>query len=492
MNGLLATLNPVWWLQVRLLGGPTRLISICAVYLSLLVAGIIGFRYLDRKSPIASYCDGVIFVLSIIQGLLMVLGGCNAVFKALTRDVNTKMLESHRLTPLSAAAVTSGYIIGANAQVLATSMIGVVVGAVVIRWGTVGLSSWLVGNLELFLIAPMAWTATLALGMGRDKPVNPAAILFVLVILGAPLLFLPGAGLLSGVYGGYIAIRTMSGINDVPASLAAVPLSVGMIMSVIWARGAMRKFRRPDLPAFGPVRALGLLIIWLSTGALGLLLSEEAVRKNVGGLGRQSSGMSDPYFIPICLTVTAAMAMLIAILPMHASTFARIRRLRGAVPHRPGEKSATIGMPLLCTTLILAFVPLHHLESWKLLVLASVGLWASLLVIEGLLLMTHARGRNFAGLIGVYVVLFWGGPPLLDVWAGELLGASSATHMAFPLRTVVFGFSPLGSLAPLFIEDIRFNLMPGVGFQLFLGIVAWVLGRRALKRLRKRDAAMAS
>ena len=54
--------------------------------------------------------------------------------------------------------VILGYVVGPNLQILMMYALGTVVGSVMIRWGTVGVSTWLAGNLYMLLVAPMTWT----------------------------------------------------------------------------------------------------------------------------------------------------------------------------------------------------------------------------------------------------------------------------------------------------------------------------------------------
>ncbi len=489
MADLPYTPNPVWWVQLRLLGGWTRLLSISAIYLALLIAAAVGFRYLARGISISAYCDAAIQILAFVQTLLIVIGGCNAVYRALSRDVTTNMLESHRLTPLSGASVVLGYLVGSNAQVLSLYAVGVVVGTVVIRWGTIGVASWIVGNIEMLFVAPMAWAATLVLGIGRRKPTSPGAFLFVMVILGTPLLFIPGAGLLSGIYAGYIAATTMTGTSGVPFAIGVIPLCVTAGMSVIWGRGAMRKFRRPDLPAFGPIRAAGLLVIWLAAASFGLMLVEEVEQRGITGLGGAGSPFGDESYVPGCLTATAIVAMLVALFPLYASALASVRAGRGVAPQRPGDRLAARGQPLFCVALIVVFL-VPHLESarWDVIAGASAGAWASLLVVEAVLIVWCSHNRKSGRMIGIYIVLLWVAPPLLDVAYGEWVIAQSGAHRSLATPTMISGMSPFGGLARVFLEDVKFNMVPGVAFQVASGVAGWVLLRRALRRIRRNNA----
>ncbi|MEE9295104.1 MAG: hypothetical protein V3W34_09130 [Phycisphaerae bacterium] len=480
------TPNAYWWLQMHLLGGPVRLISFSVIYTTLLAGAVIGGRYLFRGVPITNYCDQALIVLTVIQVLLIILGGGNAVFRALTRDMNTRMLESHRMTPSSSAAVILGYMVGANLQILMMYAVGIVAGAVLIRWGTVGTAHWLAGNVYMLIVAPMVWAVTVMLGIGRAKPVNPNTILFIMLLLSMGLISIPGLGLLTGIYAGYAGVLLMTGQVVVPPPYAAVLALVCLGMTVIWTRAAMRKLRRPDLPAFGTIRALGLFIIWLIAGAGALLLfAKIPAFQDVIAMGPGS----DPYFLATCVTVNGIASLVFAILPISAAAHGRCRLQRRTGGHKSRLFQRHTGVPVLCAALVSAFsVPFVRQASWDSMVWMFVALWASFVTLEGLLISRHARNRRALLLLVIYMIVFWGVPPMADLWYGELV-ASRSFYQTAPPCSVLFGFSPAGTVAKLFFPaELDFDARYGVAFQIMVAAITGLLGLRALQRLRARDS----
>ena len=65
-----------------------------------------------------------------IQAALLVLHGCNAIHRVLLRDYQTRMFESHRLTPMSNHAVVLGYLIGGGGHPLMMFGVNLVFGTI--------------------------------------------------------------------------------------------------------------------------------------------------------------------------------------------------------------------------------------------------------------------------------------------------------------------------------------------------------------------------
>lgn len=482
MPKLPLTPNALWWVQVHLLGGAVKLMAFDAAYLALLIGAAVGFRYVDRTLPIAVYCDAAITVLTVIQMVLIIPGGCTAVFRALTRDMNTRMFESHRLSPMGSTSVVVGYVFGANVQLLQLYIIGVAVGTVIIRWGTVGVAQWLAGNLYMLCLAPMIWTVTLLVGLGRKKPVNPGTILFLLFVSTPAIMASPGIGLLSGMFAGRIGSYMMTGATLVRAPVAIGMLLVGIGMTVIWVRAAMRRFRRPDLPAFGVYRGLGMLVIWLAANIFCPLIFDMSTLRALG----TASAEIGVRFAQTVLTVTATGAMMIAVLPLSAAAHAACGRSRGHKPPLTGPGARANHLPMLCAALVMAFtVPTVATSPWETIIVAGVAVWGALVAIEGLLRIAYSRRRRATILVILYIVVFWGAAPLADLWLGEVRAARSMLDVE-PDRTALFGLSPVGSLAKLYF-GLVFDARGGLLVQLGVSGIVWYVGRRSPLRPRTSD-----
>ncbi len=476
--------NAIWWVQFHLLGGPARLIPFIVIYAAVLVSAAIGCRYFFPSTPVSAYCDGVVMILTAVQVVLIIVGGCNAVFRALKRDIDTRMLESHRVSPISSTAAMVGYIVGANIQVLLMYTVGVIAGVVIVRWGTIGDGKWLAGNLYMLALALMAWSATALLSLCGKKPTSPNAVLFLLLICSMGVISIPGVGLITGAYAAVVGARLMAGNTTVPPYAAALLVLITTVMMVVWARASMRKFRRPDLPAFGVGRALGLFGIWLLVSHLSLLVLETGAVEDLGALNVELG----PDFASIALTVTGAASLLFAILPIVSAADARCRHRSAPDGRRRDFRTWPFVVPLLCAGMLTAVaVPfVQRSASWS-LVGAFVGMWASLVVVEGLSVSARARNRRSSVALAIYVILFWLAPAVGDFVMADLREVEYG--LGQPQFSAVLGASPMGSLANAHF-DIGVNPWPGVTFQVLIGALGGAFGVWAVRRLRRRELAI--
>lgn len=467
--------NAMWWAQLHLLGGPRRLISTGLASLFLAASITIGFRYLDRSIRLTSYCDGVITVLAWIQMLVIIVGGCNAVFRAVTRDVTSKMMESHRVSPMTSFGVVSGYVFGATIQVLFIYALGTVFGVVVIRWGTIGLSEWLAGNLYLLIVAIMAWTVTVLVNIAGRKPVNPIGVMIVASMLsGSLMLFVPAFGLLSGFFAAWIGHQLMLGNAVVPTNVAVTLGVITVGMTLLWGGASMRLYRRPDLPAFGTLRALGLLAIWGTACGIGSVLRNSPTL--------QRTIPADGTDLSIVVMVSMAVSLLIALLPVSSAANACCRIARGGRRVYLGDTMPTVLAATASAALLMA---LFMWLTWDLnnglrdVADGFIASLASLAAAGGLFIMLYARHRRPTFIVLLFIVLPWAVPPLGDSWYRATVAVPDQPPSVF------FGFSPLGTLGEL-IFGFGADLRPGLTFQLVVGATLWYAGNRSLERLRSR------
>ena len=109
----------MWRLQYNLLGGNRRMIGGAGVYALALIVGAYGCRRVFGDESLADVASTMIKVLAAIQIFIAVLVGCNAVHRASLRDFESKMIESHRLTPMTSVTVVLGYLFGTTLQIQA-------------------------------------------------------------------------------------------------------------------------------------------------------------------------------------------------------------------------------------------------------------------------------------------------------------------------------------------------------------------------------------
>jgi hypothetical protein len=469
--------NAIAWSQWRLLGGGKRIFSIVFAYAALLPVVVLGFRYIIREPHLASFCHGALMALAAVQSLLL-LGGCNSIYRAINRDATTGMLESHRLSPMRALYVVVGYVVGPLLQILGLFVVGIIAGVVLIRIGITGIDLWLLGNAYLLGVAIMAWTATVYLALVGKKPFNPSVVLLVLFLSSALLMMVPAAGLATGVYAGVIAYRMMTGVDFLPGYATACVYWVMVVMTLIWGGGAVRKFRRPDWPAFGTVRAIGLLAIWLGISVLGAALLDSDDVRDAANIFRD-------FPADVLMLVTMIASILVAIVAVVSAVDARFVAMRDSGPRYRGDRAPKILVPLLAALMITAFTA--HIDAvleWQSLLQVFIAVAATMVAIEGFVAVGRARGVRVPPLLVLFLILIIGAPPLLDAWRADYLAYSAYNAGVIGVRaqeSYFSGASPAGTIMN-HLGMINIDPYPGIGFLCVLALSTQAFGFWAQKR----------
>ncbi len=474
--------HPLIWLHYRLFG-PSKLWGYAAVWTVLLVGGTAGFRQLFRDQPAASFYDAELVVLTGLQFIILVAGGCSAIHRALVRDTTTRMLESHRVSPLRGFTVLTGYLFGPNLHLLVLFLLNVWFGSFVIMWGTKGVDTWLIGNVFLLAVVLLPWSATVLIGIGRQKPINPVGVLLVLFITSPLMGLSPGLGVFTGFLAHGAAGMLMVGDSRVGAGDALGLLVINTVVTAIWGRAAIRKYLRPDLPAFDTLRALGLMFVWWLASAAVIVAQVLARDRNLTAFGEQIADL------PLVCSGTSALSMLVALIPIIAVAHARTAAHPPATRRRGHVRLPPVFVPLICAILIVTFAFIYNAGRQPSAVVGlAVVIVACLTTAEALATRAYAVGKQPLMVLVLYVCLLWAAPVVLDAGYREGV-AGVAWERPAPGPTVVRGLSPVGVMMEVF-EPEGANVIPGVVLHALLAIVLCVLvyprQRRRLKQGRAR------
>ncbi len=480
--------NPIWWLQLQLLGGGRRVAAICGGYAAVLVLATVGFRRYFIDTHTADFIATAMKILTVIQVAIAGLGGTSAIHKAVMRDHQSRMIESHRLSSMSAASAVIGYMFGPNLQVLLLYAIGALFGIFLAARGQCPATDWLLGCAYVFIAFMPLWGLAVLMGVGASKPIPP---LLVLVLVGATspivVMFAPGLFVLTGVLtlpSGFFLMT--GGGGTLPKEQLAIAATLNALLVVIWLRAAARRYRRPDRPAFDPIQALGLLAIWLIVSAVAM-----SVYRRVGvGTGFD---LGLPQFIAL-LSITVFWGLH----PIaSAQTFA-IRRARGAAVPVWGERvssraivaavvaltcvvAGTIGWLPWCDSPFLVSATFDP-RGWSGWSLTAVVLAAALLTLDSLLRLGSAWRVKGATVVTLGVVALWALPSGMDLFRASYEATQTGQPPQF---SWVMGCSPFGQFGLLWSGDAA---SPRIGFAVqvveaaLLTILASLAGRAPLTR----------
>lgn len=460
---------PIWRAQYQLLGGHRRMLGILVIYVAAGVVGIVGMRRVMDDIPWASYAGGVLNFLAAIQAILIVLGGASAIHRATTRDFQTKMIESHRLTPMSNIAVVLGYSFGATCQMLMLFVINVAVGAVLTLTGPFPIPDWLLGNFLLLTSAVMVWSVTVFGGVRLEKPLAPAPFLIIVGALMVPLSMLPGAGLMAGIYSVVVAMEVL--LARAPASLPAMLglATLNIVLTVYWMACASAKYRRPDLPALGASRGLTLLGLWLLVATSGLVVYPALTRTGfVAAAGRVETEHQ--------WVATLIVALLVALVPINGAVDCQRLVRRGTSVRGRMDRVSDLTITMIAVLMIAVLPPtlLHFVWQGEAFpfestldgsVLRGIACTAfvcalALLTLRSVLVLAYTWLKAPTVVTAVFVLLAWGGPVAVDA----IRAVTVAEYNSGVRYSWILTCSPAGAITAIWTLPGP-PLVPGIAIQ---------------------------
>ena len=480
---------PMWRVQHQLLGGNRRMLMVIIVSAAVLVVGFLTIQRLFQTEPFSTVVSGILNFLAALQAFIAAFGGCNAVHRAMLRDYETKMIESHRLTPMSNGSVVLGYLFGSTLQISVVLFVVTMFGAVLALLAAVPLASWFYGNLLVVMGAVTLWSLVVFSGMRPAKPVNPAGVILAVALLGhVGLLLLPAAGLLLSVYPIAMGVTLLMGATTPSGPAIALLTLLSVLLTGFWIVAAAAKYRRPDLPALNASRGLILLCIWLLLGAFGIIAYSRAGA--VVPLAWSGPDVTDTQW-----AITLALSLLVALVPLSGAVECRILIRRGVAPRDwldrvPDWLVAVIGGVMICLVMALAGLPVWptliggSLESaqrgavfWRAWLYTITACVLALLFARGLLVVAYSFLKSPRGPAGVLILATWAGPLLLDYILADVL-----RDYGQPLTySWLLGCSPAGTIIAVWMK-IPVPLWHGFIVQLVLALVlsvaAWRVGSR--------------
>ena len=259
--------------QFELSGGWRQNVAVQIAYV-LLVVVIAGIAYRLAGPNGARDVDAVFLtIISIVQPVLLLMVAPSAVRRAVLRDFQTGMIESHRLTPQSGLSLVFGYVVGASAQALMLYALGWIVGAYFVvscgltwKMPLLATGAWYGSQLCLLPLALLIVALTLLTALTTRGRANLVPVLLVLGVVGGWILIwlVPGLALLMGALSAGMVIKLLGGAGPFtfqPAVMGwAMVLQTALGLTLLAA--ACRKVRAPHQPVF--TLRLGMLLLFLA------------------------------------------------------------------------------------------------------------------------------------------------------------------------------------------------------------------------------------
>ncbi len=486
--------SAMWRVNFDLLGGVRRTTAAGVGYAMIVTVGLVGFRQLFADTPTSTFADTAVPIIASFQALIIIIGGANAIFRALTRDFDTKMIESHRLSPMSNISIVLGYMFGPTIQITVLFLVNLVIGTMMTILAKGSVPDWLIGNAVLYVGATVAWAITVFGGVKLSKPFNPMGFIMPVGFLSALWLVIPGGGLLSTSFSNILAWRIMGGHSSIPQVALAIVLLVDFSVILFWLSAAAAKYRRPDLPALNALRGMIFLVVWLLVGSASVWAFELITSKSMISLHNRSS-------LSVQWVCTMISAIVMATVPISGAVGCSVLVGRGTAPRDWSDRASELLVTVLSGFLIVGIMALVGWKAWHLAIemqfnpekipqtdlplwkQAAVRAWVlsgltcmlALLTMRNWLVFIYNAAKKPRPGAAILLFLVWVAPTMGD-YVRALVVAERDGLQHF-VASWLFSCSPVGTLLIAW-GHVEAPLRIGLIFQAVIAVItAWMAWR---------------
>ena len=506
------TLNPLFWLHLRISGSARINIIIVVAYAAVMIAFTGGSYYFAKVQDYPNITPATyarvdaawLAVMTAAQCGFLLLMAPSAIRRAVQRDFDSGMIESHRLAPMSNLQIITGYMTGAPIQAFLLYAVSLLFGSYfAVRYagstglgGIIGvraaLAGWYFAQGCIVVLAAMIGAFVLLLALATRGKSNVVGVALMIGVFGgwAAVFVVPGLALLMGVMGGHVLFGLLTGakITGDP-SVIVLGGALQFVIGLIFLAAACGKLRAPDRAVFSVESGLILLIVWGFTLVAGI----------AGASGYDWLFAESREHALAQLVCSTAAFMLVALFPLIAAAGELGRHDRAAVfsEPRPWRRCAELSfMPVLlgmmaatCWLMMsgdwaASMVPgpeeqsvLSRLTLVPVVLALTLSFWVDFNWIYHL----AVRGRRILVWVPVMFLLLKGVPIMADSMIDEL--TRELTDMRWSAYGYLTGLSPIGTL--MLLSDGRAALWVGLGFQALLAVGAAIVGRGARRSLKR-------
>jgi len=499
------SLNPLLWLHLRITGSTKTNIVIVAAYAAMVVvfASIsfyvtaVNARPTERAGDLAQLNAIWLTIMTAAQAFFLLLLAPAAVRRAVMRDCESGMMESHRISPMSNLKVMLGYMSGAPVQALLLYLVSLVLGTYFATsyasspglGGAIGvratLAGWYFAQGCMIMLAAMITSVVLLTALATRGKANVVGIFVLVGIFGGwfAIAFIPGLALLLGVLSGGVLVKlvTSARVGGDPLIIANAA-ALQFVFCLIFIAAACRKFRSPQHSLFSLPLSLVLLGVWGLTLVVGMRVAPEYpwLFSEWEGYGFAQLVASTIAFIVVSLFALTA-----ASVNLH-------RRDRAAVFGQAGAAAASLAlrlMPVLLAAatvlcLLLMYVNAdrgqlsesarHAFESGATWLAIATAMLLSFWTDFKIMYFLAARTRRFVILLLIALLAIKGIPLLLDgiIW----VVLEEIARRPWYGEGYLTGCSPIGTLILLPQDGVP--LWVGLAVQALLATGATAIGRR--------------
>ena len=460
--------NPIAWAQFHLRGGWRTFWMTTVGYSAVVAAGMLLIARLSDGTP--QPLGGLKTAFTGLQAGLLVVFIATRVSTAIRQDQTSRMLESHRLMPISPPQAVLGYLVGSSAAPLAICGANVLLG-----WGLsamVGtpLALWLTLNAVLVLFG--MFTAVLAaFGTFAGRP-GAMAVGWIVAFVGMINFItigriLPAVNVLATPMLGSTVFDLSVAGRDAVAKYAPSTLFQAWIAAVCFA-AACRKYRRDDRPALGWDLGLLMLAAWVATSFAGIMFWEHFEPGVIRGRD------PNPAYQ---LLGSMIVSMLLALVPLAGSAWSSAdwarRRATGPVGSMRPPPPVLVALVAAGITLLLVMASAEPYAGAAREAAVRTGVvLAAFYVATVYILRVLARVTDKVLYpMLVWLMIAWFMPLAVDYGLWWVRGEYEDSYED-PMVGPTSCFGALGALIHIWAGDSATGTTPGIVFQLVLAAAA--------------------
>ncbi len=465
--------NALAWAHFRLRGGWKRSISFSLGIIALLAMLSIGAH---RLNP-----DGGRTTWAWAMGLLALQAACLLLFiparigTAVKQDVQSRMIESHRLMPMPPAHAVAGYIVGPAMQPMVFAAFNFILGGLTAAAASVDFSRWALANAILLAFAVFVWVASVFGALGTR-----AAGLSVFLIVFSPyfsqgyvLSMLPGmTAIVSPVMGGTIFDLRNSGFR-LPAPYA-IAIAAQIYFGTICFIGAARKYRSADAIGLSTLLGICLILGWVAVSCVGLRNWEDFAPRG------WAHGSAKP---PVQIVSSLIVTLLVAIVPIAANAWEQTRwrrhlATRDPYPLRRPVPFAVVLMICALAPLGIGFAPMVGPIPPPALLIRTAIIFALALGAIYFLYRWVYRAVPSGATIGItWIAIVWIVPVIVDLVRYGLAEEGTMEQLGR-----IAACSPVGALIILW-TDVKTSVTMGIAAQALVVAVPLALWLSSTRRV---------
>jgi hypothetical protein len=471
--------NSMLWVQFKLRGGLRNILLIPFVFLVLIGSMILlTLSQMKNAADVNEALNVWTIVLAVIQATVLTLFGGGAVRNVIRTDLTERMIESHRLMPITGSEAVLGYMAGGGLQTMSLFVVTFLLGAVTSLGSQLPLFDWIFANIVLLVFTIFVWSAIALASFYTQAAVALIVVLVVVGVVsgGGPVSLVPGVMLLLGPAIGETVFGVLRGTGGWRPENAIAFLFQGAWAVLLFA-GAARRFRRDDVPAFSPLLGMLLVATWVIMSVVGIGVWHDLSSSVMDDM----SATAQTQVIGSIVTTILIGLIPLAVVAGQAEAYARRRRLsdvalesRLAVNMPPpmatqivfaGMAVATMALLALAYTTVSRFAGFRTDLAVITEPIVRVGLVTILALwpIYYLLRILYRVTRKTGILLAVWGILFWVIPLILDFWYVLATTASRNSDIDFELG-VISSFSPVGNLIMSVMPKETYNTNIGLLF----------------------------